>query len=751
MSEEIIKQEVSENESAKSAAEEIKATADKAENEAEEANQVRFADLGLSEEVYKAVVDLGFETPSKIQERAIPVFLEGRDLIGQAQTGTGKTAAFALPLLSMLDPSNRNVQALVLTPTRELAIQIAEACQSFAKYLPDFHILPIYGGSSYETQIKALRRGVQIVVGTPGRVMDLMNKGKLVLDGLHHVVLDEADEMLNMGFIDDIEWILQQCPEQRKIALFSATMPQAIRRVAVQYLKDPEEIRIAAKTQTASTVRQRFWYVSGLHKVDAMARLLEVEPYEAVLVFVKTKNDAEDVSRRLSARGLAADALHGDIPQKLREKIVDKLKTGQIDIVVATDVAARGLDVDRITHVVNYEIPYDVESYVHRIGRTGRAGRKGDAILFVSPRDRRMLRTIEQVTGQKLEPMLMPTNEDINRHRIESFKEKIMTNIAEFGEELLESYTEVVNDILGNDDVDPVDLCSVLACMANGNGPLFLDPNAKEPEQKMLEESSGGRRERGERGDRPSKQVSATPVPLKEFPDIEMRRYRLAVGHTDGVKPGQIVGAIANEAGLDSCYIGQIDIYNNFTTIDLPVVPEAKLREMTGIRICGRACDIREYTETPPARGERRGKPFGGRDRGERRGGRGGDRFRDRDDGFDRQESRVEGMSDDFGGRGDRDFGGRDRFKPRDFSERDSFGGSFRSRDRGDRSERGGRDFGDREGGFRGRDRSDRGGFGSKGGFRGHDEGFRGGKRFNDRDERGSRGGFKGNGGFRGR
>ena len=452
-----------------------------------------FETLGLAEPVLRAIKDLGFEIPSKIQEKAIPVLLEGHDLIGQAQTGTGKTAAFGLPLLSKLDVEQKSVQALILTPTRELAIQISEALQSFAKYLPGFHILPIYGGASYETQIKSLKRGAHVVVGTPGRVMDLMRREKLILDELKALVLDEADEMLNMGFIEDIEWILEECPEQKQIALFSATMPNDIKRVARQYLTEPVEVRIAAKTATASTVRQRFWYVSGFHKIEALSRLLEVEPYDAVLIFVKTKNDAEEVSTRLCARGYAAESLHGDIPQKIREKIVDKLKGGQLDILVATDVAARGLDVDRITHVVNYDIPYDVESYVHRIGRTGRAGRTGDAILFVSPRDRKMLRIIEQVTKQKIEPMLMPTNEDINKHRIESFKNKILEGMETEG---LEPYQELISEILSDDSVDPVELCAALAKMVNGNEPLFLDTTEEEPEQREISDDENSPRRR---------------------------------------------------------------------------------------------------------------------------------------------------------------------------------------------------------------------------------------------------------------
>ncbi|MGL5537228.1 MAG: DEAD/DEAH box helicase, partial [Aeromonas veronii] len=383
-----------------------------------------FSELGLAAPVLKALQDVGYERPSPIQAAAIPHLMAGHDLLGQAQTGTGKTAAFALPLLSRLEAGNRNPQILVLAPTRELALQVAEACQRYAHHMPDFHVLPIYGGASYETQTRALRRGAQVVVGTPGRVMDLIRRKNLDLSGLKALVLDEADEMLRMGFIDDVDWIMEQCPSTRQVALFSATMPEQIRRVAQKHLKQPKEIKIASKTATATTIRQRYWQVTGLHKLDAMTRLLEVESYEALLVFVRTKNAAEELAGKLAARGHACEALHGDIPQKLRERTVDKLRQGQLDILIATDVVARGLDVERITHVVNYDIPYDTESYVHRIGRTGRAGRKGEAILFVAPRERRMLRAIEHATRQAIEPMKMPSTEDINQHRLAKFKER---------------------------------------------------------------------------------------------------------------------------------------------------------------------------------------------------------------------------------------------------------------------------------------------------------------------------------------
>ncbi len=580
-------------------------------------NLPSFSELGLAEPILKALMDVGYETPSPIQAGAIPPLLAGRDILGQAQTGTGKTAAFALPLLSRLDPKDSATQILVLAPTRELAIQVAEACQSYAKYMPDFHVLPIYGGSSYETQIRALKRGAQVVVGTPGRVMDLMRKGKLDLSALRALVLDEADEMLRMGFIDDVEWVIEQCPHDRQIALFSATMPDVIRRVAHRHLQEPAEVKIASKTSTASTVRQRYWLVSGLHKLDAMTRLLEVEPYDALLAFVRTKTAAEELTSKLAARGHACEALHGDIPQKLRERTVEKLKNGQVDILVATDVAARGLDVDRITHVVNYDIPYDTESYVHRIGRTGRAGRTGDAILFVAPRERRMLRSIEHTTRQPIEPMHMPSAQDINKHRMEVFKQQIRDTLLS---DDLEQYQEVVNEFLQDDTVEPLDLCAALAKMVKGDEPLFLDESHFEPAQRSLGNERGDRNERfdrNDRGDRDDRQrrerkaPSAGPRPLKDHPDVVTQRYRVEVGYEHGVKPGQIVGAIANEADLESSFIGHIEIFDTFTTVDLPEgMPNDTMDILKRARVCGRQLEISQFTGQLPERSERRGKPF---------------------------------------------------------------------------------------------------------------------------------------------
>jgi len=391
---------------------------------------ISFRDLQLSTPMIKVLDELGYETPTPIQSQAIPHLLQGLDLLGHAPTGTGKTAAFALPLLSRIDIKNKNVQVLTLTPTRELAIQVAEAFQRYASHIKGFHVLPIYGGQEYSGQIRQLKRGVHVVVGTPGRLMDHMRKGTLKLGGLEALVLDEADEMLRMGFIDEVEWILEQTPDKRQMALFSATMPKQIERIARRHLNKPQEISIKSRTATAETIRQRYWQVSGLHKLDALTRILEVEPFEAILMFVRTKTATSELAERLEARGYAAAAMNGDMAQKQREQMVERLKKGSLDILVATDVAARGLDVQRISHVVNYDIPYDAEAYIHRIGRTGRAGRQGEAILFVAPRERRMLYAIEKATRQKIEPLVLPTTETVNNKRIADFKQKISDTLA---------------------------------------------------------------------------------------------------------------------------------------------------------------------------------------------------------------------------------------------------------------------------------------------------------------------------------
>ncbi|WP_039959506.1 DEAD/DEAH box helicase [endosymbiont of Riftia pachyptila] len=557
---------------------------------------IPFDSLGLSEPIMQALADVGYESPSPIQQASIPPLLEGKDLLGQAQTGTGKTAAFALPLLSRIDLSRKTPQFLVLAPTRELAIQVAEAMQSYARHIKGFHVLPIYGGQPYDHQLRQLRRGVQVVVGTPGRVMDHIRRGTLKLDNLDALVLDEADEMLRMGFIDDVEWILEQTPQTRQIALFSATMPSIIRKVAQRHLNDPTEIKIAAKTSTATTIRQRYWQVSGLHKLDALTRILECESFDAMLVFVRTKIATVELAEKLEARGYASEALNGDIPQKQRERTVERFKAGRLDILVATDVAARGLDVERISHVINYDIPYDTESYVHRIGRTGRAGRTGDAILFVSPKERRLLRTIERATRQPIERMQMPSAGDINEKRMQRFKDRISDALA--GDDL-DLYYQIVSAVQQESDADPLDVAAAVARLLQGDEPLLLVDKPHKRERPERSERQRDTRERDfdkprQREPRFEKPISAEPKPLKEFPEIEMVRYRIEVGYQHEVKPGNIVGAIANEADIESSYIGHIEIHDDFSTIDLPEgMPKEILQLLRKVRVCGRSWRLR--------------------------------------------------------------------------------------------------------------------------------------------------------------
>ena len=583
-----------------------------------------FKSLGLSSPLIKALNHIGYETPSPIQQQCIPYLLEGHDIIGQAQTGTGKTAAFALPLLDSIDVKKNVPQILVLAPTRELAIQVAEAIQSYAHFMKGFHVLPIYGGQAYNLQLRPLKRGVHVVVGTPGRVMDHIKRGTLKLDGLTSLVLDEADEMLRMGFIDDVEWVMTKIPEQRQIALFSATMPDVIRRVAEKFLRKPKIIKVKTKTTTATTIRQRYWQVAGHHKLDALTRILEVEPFDAMLIFVRTKTATLELAEKLSARGFAASAINGDIAQKSREQTIQQLKKGKIDILIATDVAARGLDVDRISHVINYDIPYDPESYVHRIGRTGRAGRSGEAILFVAPREKRMLKSIERVSRQAIEPMKFPTADAVNELRINAFKQKISDSLTN---QDLKVFQKIITEFHNDTGTDPLEIAAALAQIAQGNIPLLVSEQKQRGERRPERTSDRGSerrpdRQRGERQspardgqksrkgrseDRPASPLSTRPRALKDFPDVEMCRYRVEVGHDDDVKPGNLVGAIANEAELESCYIGAIDIFDNFSTVDLPAgMPAETFRILKNTRVCGKKINISELKNSESGKTKRK-------------------------------------------------------------------------------------------------------------------------------------------------
>ena len=550
-----------------------------------------FAELNLAPAINKVIKEVGYETPSPIQARSIPPLLEGRDLLGQAQTGTGKTAAFALPLLSHLDLKKKIPQILVLTPTRELALQVSEAIRTYARHMKGFQVLPVYGGQSMSQQLRQLHRGVHAVVGTPGRIQDHLRRGTLNLSELSCVVLDEADEMLRMGFVDDVEQILKDTPAERQTALFSATMPKEVLRIARQHMKDPLEIKIKTKTSTVDTIVQRFWQVKGLHKLDALTRILEAEEIEGMIVFVRTKIATVELSEKLESRGFSCAPLNGDMTQTLREKTVERLKAGTLDIVVATDVAARGLDVKRISHVVNYDIPYDTEAYVHRIGRTGRAGRMGQAILFVAPRERRMLAAIERATRQPITAMSLPSRKDISNRRSDLFKEQIAEAMEsqdlEFFEELIDSYQH-------HYDVGLRRIAATLAYLVQKDRPLQVDDG-------VIEETV----DREDRGPRQRRE--------KEASDGNLMRYRIEVGRNHGVEPKHIVGAIANEANIRSRDIGQIKIHNDHCLVDLPNdMPSATFRQLQKVWVCGQQLQITPADEQAPDFGnksKRKGGP----------------------------------------------------------------------------------------------------------------------------------------------
>ena len=552
----------------------------------------KFSKFELKPTLLKALYEVGYETPTPIQDQTIPLLLEKKDVLGQAQTGTGKTAAFALPLLSNLNLRQKEPQILVLAPTRELAIQVAEAFKKYASQIKSFHVLPIYGGQEYRGQIRGLQRGVHVVVGTPGRVMDHMRRGTLKLEKLNTLVLDEADEMLRMGFIDDVEWILEKTPPKRQIALFSATMPQQIRSIAKRYLKDPEQIIIKVKTTTADTIRQRFWPVSGMHKLEALTRILEVESFEAMLIFVRTKTATVELSAKLEARGYASNALNGDIKQNQRERTIDYLKSGKLDILVATDVAARGLDVDRISHVVNYDIPHDTEGYVHRIGRTGRAGRKGDAILFVAPREIRMLHSIEKATNQKIEIMELPSTELIKDQRIAKFKQLITDTLAT---EELGIFYQMIEQYQKEHNVLAIEVAAALALLLQGDAPFMLQtkPNLSKKDENFVKNDAKTfkKLEREQRRGRGKGRARAT---RKELPvEKGMECFRLEVGHNHSVKIKNIVGAIANESGLDSQYIGRVNIYDDYSEIDLPEgMPKDVFKDLKKVWVSGQQLKI---------------------------------------------------------------------------------------------------------------------------------------------------------------
>ncbi len=607
-----------------------------------------FDQLALISPILKALDKIGYEKPSPIQAATIPLLLEGKDIVGQAQTGTGKTAAFALPTLSRLDLKQKDVQVLVLAPTRELAIQVAEAFGQYASHLKGFHVLPIYGGQDYRVQTRALERGVHVVVGTPGRVMDHMRRGNLKLQNLSVLILDEADEMLRMGFIDDVDWILEQTPSERQIALFSATMPAQIKRIATKYLNEPALVAIEVKTSTAETIQQRYWPVTGRNKLEALTRILEAEEFDAMLIFVRTKIATTELSEKLEARGYACAPLNGDIQQKTRERTVENLKKGKLDIIVATDVAARGLDVKRISHVLNYDIPYDTEAYIHRIGRTGRAGRSGDAILFVAPREKRMMQTIERATGKKIELMEIPSSEEINKSRINRFKQRITDTVE--GENL-KFFEKTIHEYTAENDVPAETVAAALAFLLQGDSPFLFPSNSSRKEHQARDHSAkdsfqkgagreGARKDTAKRDTRdntrqrdashsaaatdnakhavkttraqgpapdrkplgsaadkaPADKVehgSSTPERKAQTEKLKMDRFRLEVGRDHGVEVSNIVGAIANEAGIDSQYIGSVRIMDSHSFIDLPEgMPKAIFKDLKKAWVCGQKLQI---------------------------------------------------------------------------------------------------------------------------------------------------------------
>ncbi len=582
---------------------------------------VTFSDLGLGDAVLKALKDVGYETPSAIQAATIPLLLDGRDVVGLAQTGTGKTAAFALPILSRLDLSQKSPQALVLAPTRELALQVCEAFESYASHMRGVHVLPVYGGQAYGVQLSALRRGVHVVVGTPGRIMDHLEKGTLDLTELKYLVLDEADEMLKMGFAEDVETILADTPDDKQVALFSATMPPQIRRISQKYLNDPEEITVKNKTTTSANTTQRYLMVAYPQKVDALTRILEVENFEGMIVFVRTKNETETLAEKLRARGYSAAAISGDVAQAQRERTVNQLKSGKLDILVATDVAARGLDVDRISHVVNFDIPIDTESYVHRIGRTGRAGRSGAAISFVTPRERRLLGAIEKATRQPLTEMQLPSVDDVNVTRLARFDDAITAALGQT--DLISQFRDIVGHYVAHHDVPEADVAAALALVAQGDTPLLLapeDPRARRDErygrgETFDRDDRGGRdggRERGgrddrNRGDRDDRGPRGGNERRVRPSNRSLSTYRIEVGKRHKVEPRQIVGAIANEGGLSREDFGHIKIFPDFSLVDLPAdLPSDVVDRLVATRVSGKLIELKPDRGSGGAAGPRR-------------------------------------------------------------------------------------------------------------------------------------------------
>ncbi len=564
-----------------------------------------FGELDLAAPLVKAVAELGYESPLPIQAACIPPLLEGKDVLGLAQTGTGKTAAFALPLMSRIDLKNRAPQVLVLTPTRELALQVAEAFQKYARHLPGFHVLPIYGGQSYGVQFSQLRRGPHVIVGTPGRIQDHLDKGTLNLSGVSCVVLDEADEMLRMGFVEEVEAIISKAPEDRQMALFSATMPPQIRRISKRYLKDPTEVRIEAKTTTAENIEQVYLVVPNAAKFEALARILETESYDGILIFSRTRIGTTELTERLAARGFDVAALNGEMDQRARERTVKRLKTGKVDIVVATDVAARGLDVERISLVINYDIPGDSESYIHRIGRTGRVGRYGKAILFASPRERHLLKSIERATRQPLSRMEMPSHDSVTKKRIEKFRENLKVMMEK---ESMEFFEDLSFELMEKMEIDILQLAAGALCLAQKDKPLqAVDSNAlKNP---RWDDPKPPRRAQSQGKQRPPRNTAL---------------FRIEVGSEDRVEVRNILGAVTNETGLRSRFVGQIRIYPKYSTIELPDdLPKNMIEHLKKVYVGKKQMKISRSRGDGPHREDRKKSGTHDSSRGDRKQARG--------------------------------------------------------------------------------------------------------------------------------
>ncbi|WP_273403433.1 DEAD/DEAH box helicase [Actinobacillus porcinus] len=610
-----------------------------------ETNTITFGDLGLPDFILSAVSEMGFTTPSPIQQACIPHLLNGRDVLGMAQTGSGKTAAFSLPLLAQIDTNEKYPQMLVMAPTRELAIQVAEACEQFTKHAKGVRVVTLYGGQRYDIQLRALRQGAQVVVGTPGRILDHINRGTLDLSSLKFIVLDEADEMLRMGFIDDVETVMAELPEQHQTALFSATMPEPIRRITKRFMTNPQEVKIQSTQRTNPDIAQSCWYVRGFRKNDALLRFLEVEDFDAAIIFTRTKTGTLDVTELLNQRGFRAAALNGDMTQQSREQTLERLRNGSLDILVATDVAARGLDVERISLVVNYDIPLDAESYVHRIGRTGRAGRSGSAILFVEPRERRLLGNIERLMKKPIEEVNLPNHEQLQACRRAKFVAQITKQLEHHD---LELYRSLLEDLFTADQ-DQEDIAAAMLMLLQGKQKLILPPDPPMPKRG----ERGDRRERGERRDNPRSQERrgyGNPQPM----DL----YRIEIGRADGVEVRHIVGAIANEGDINSRHIGHIKLYDDYSTIELPQgMPKELLKHFEKARVLNKKMQMSFVREV---QGGERGRSDNRDSR------RGSDRFNDREARFNER-----GFKGDrkFSGKNDRTFKeqGRKEFREKGF------------------------------------------------------------------------------------